>query len=123
MEAYRGLAILTTNLKDSLDPAFVRRLRFIVNFPFPDRAARSEIWQRIVPAQTPIENLNFELLGNLDVAGGTIRAIALNAAFIAADAGEPVAMQHILAAAKLEYQKMGRLLSRPKVAGWLGEEY
>ncbi|NEO88351.1 MAG: ATP-binding protein [Spirulina sp. SIO3F2] len=123
MEAFRGLAILTTNLKDSLDQAFVRRLRFIVNFPFPDRAARSRIWQRIFPAKTPTQGLDFELLGNLDVAGGSIRAIALNAAFMAADADEVVMMEHILAAAKLEYQKMGRLLSRPEVAGWLGEEY
>ncbi|MGB0563060.1 MAG: ATP-binding protein, partial [Spirulinaceae cyanobacterium] len=123
MEAFRGLAILTTNLKDALDQAFVRRLRFIVNFPFPDRTARSEIWRRIFPAQTPTQGLDFERLGNLDVAGGTIRSIALNGAFMAADADEPVMMQHLLAVAKLEYQKMGRLLSRSEVAGWLGEEY
>ncbi|NEO84558.1 MAG: ATP-binding protein [Spirulina sp. SIO3F2] len=118
MEAFRGLAILTTNLKDAVDQAFVRRLRFIVNFPFPDRAVRSEIWQRIFPAQTPIEGLDFELLGDLDVAGGSIRSIALNAAFIAADADEPVRMKYILQAAKLEYQKMGRSLTKAETKYW-----
>ncbi len=50
MEAYRGLAILTTNLKSALDPAFLRRIRFVVQFPFPDAAQRAEIWRRVFPA-------------------------------------------------------------------------
>src|SRR5439155_13000590 len=52
MEAYRGLAVLTTNLKNSLDTAFLRRIRFVVQFPFPDAAQRAEIWLRIVPTST-----------------------------------------------------------------------
>src|SRR5438067_12270006 len=55
MEAYRGLAILTTNMKHALDPAFLRRIRFIVQFPFPDARQRAEVWRRIFPAQTPTD--------------------------------------------------------------------
>ena len=60
IEAYRGLAILTSNLKNALDPAFMRRIRFIVHFPFPDSAQRIEIWRRIFPDETPTEGLSVE---------------------------------------------------------------
>lgn len=119
MEAYQGLAILTTNLKDSLDKAFLRRIRFVVKFPFPDAKQRAEIWQRIFPSQTPTEDLEVSLLGKLSVAGGNIRNIALNAAFVAADAGEPVMMKHILAAAKSEYVKLEQALTDVEVKGWV----
>jgi len=118
MEAYRGLAILTTNMKNALDAAFLRRLRFIVNFPFPDATQRAEIWQRIFPRRTPIENLDFAKLSRLNVAGGNIRNIALNAAFLAADAGEPVRMGHILSAARSEYSKIEKPLSPSEISGW-----
>jgi len=118
MEAYRGLAILTTNMKSALDAAFLRRLRFIVNFPFPDAAQRAEIWQRIFPQRTPIEGLDFGKLARLNVAGGNIRNIALNAAFLAADAGEPVRMGHILSAARSEYSKIEKPLSSSEISGW-----
>jgi AAA+ superfamily predicted ATPase len=119
MEAYQGLAILTTNLKDSLDKAFLRRIRFVIKFPFPDAKQRAEIWQRIFPSQTPTEDLEVSLLGKLSVAGGNIRNIALNAAFVAADAGEPVMMKHILAAAKSEYVKLEQALTDTEVKGWV----
>jgi hypothetical protein len=118
MEAYRGLAILTTNMKNALDTAFLRRLRFIVNFPFPDAAQRAEIWQRIFPRKTPIEGLDFGKLARLNIAGGNIRNIALNAAFLAADAGEPVRMGHILSAARSEYSKIEKPLSSSEISGW-----
>jgi len=119
MEAYQGLAILTTNLKDSLDQAFLRRIRFVVKFTFPDALQRAEIWQRIFPKQTPTEDLDPSKLAQLSVAGGNIRNIALNAAFNAADAGEPVQMKHILAAAKSECVKLERALTDPETKGWL----
>lgn len=119
MEAYQGLAILTTNLKGSLDQAFMRRLRFIVDFPFPDRTSRAEIWRRIFPAKTPTQNLKYELLKNLNVAGGNIRSIAMNAAFLAADAGEPVQMSHILQATQGEYIKLERPLTSSEIKGWV----
>src|SRR5208282_862105 len=111
MEAYQGLAILTTNLKSALDRAFQRRLRFSVNFPFPDARQREAIWSRAFPSSTPTQNLDFKKLSQLNVAGGNIRNIALNAAFMAAQAGVPVAMAHLVEAAKLEALKIERLLS------------
>lgn len=118
MEAYQGLAILTSNLKDDLDRAFLRRLRFVVNFPYPKAPQRSQIWLRAFPRQTPTEGLNFALLGQLDITGGNIKSIALNAAFLAADTDEPVMMKHILAATKTEYLKLGRSLTRMEIQGW-----
>jgi SpoVK/Ycf46/Vps4 family AAA+-type ATPase len=119
IEAYRGLAILTTNLKDSLDQAFLRRIRFIVNFPFPDASQRELIWQLCFPPQTPTQGLNFKKLAKLSVAGGNIRNIALNAAFLAAEAGEPVGMHHLLQASQSEYIKLERPLTDPEVKGWV----
>jgi hypothetical protein len=118
MEQYRGLAILTTNMKEALDNAFLRRIRFIVQFPFPDLAAREEIWRRIFPAQTPTDGLAIHKLARLNVAGGNIRNIALNAAFLAADSGEPVRMNHLLRAARSEYAKIERLLTDAEIGGW-----
>ncbi|MGG6296322.1 ATP-binding protein [Leptolyngbya sp. AN02str] len=119
MEAYRGLAILTTNLKTSLDQAFLRRIRFVVQFPFPDAVQRAEIWRRIFPAQTPVADLDYGKLARLNVPGGNIRNIALNAAFLAADAGEAIAMKHILQAARSEYMKLERPLTDAEVKGWV----
>ncbi|HBB32868.1 MAG TPA: ATPase [Cyanobacteria bacterium UBA9273] len=119
MEAYQGLAILTTNLKESLDQAFLRRIRFSIKFPFPDGSARVQIWQRIFPERTPTKKLDFNKLGNLNVAGGNIRNIALNAAFAAAEAGEPVMMKHILQAAEAECVKLERSLTDVEIRGWV----
>ena len=78
MEAYRGLAILTTNLRDALDQAFVRRLRFVVEFPFPDAAQRAEIWRRVFPAADADRRRSTpRRLAALSLAGGNIRNIAL----------------------------------------------
>ena len=118
METYRGLAILTTNLKSALDSAFLRRLRFVVQFPFPDAVGRAEIWRRIFPPELPTDGLDAVRLSRLTVAGGTIRNIALSAAFLAADAGEPVRMSHVLVAARTEYAKLERPLTDAEVAGW-----
>jgi len=119
MEAYRGLAILTTNLKSALDQAFLRRIRFVVNFPFPDVRQRVEIWQRIFPPQTPTKGLDWKKLAKLNVAGGNIRNIALNAAFIAADAGESVQMKHVLQSARSEYLKIEQILTDAEIKHWV----
>jgi hypothetical protein len=118
MEAYRGLAILTTNLKESLDKAFVRRLRFIVEFPFPDAGLRADIWRHAFPPETPTEGLDPARLGRLNVAGGNIRNIALAAAFLAAEDGSSVTMAHLLRAARGEYEKLGRQITDSEVRGW-----
>ncbi|OUL36294.1 ATP-binding protein [Nostoc sp. 106C] len=119
MEAYRGLAILTTNLKDALDQAFLRRIRFIVQFPFPDLPERVEIWRHIFPAATPTQGLEVEKLAQLNVAGGNIRNIAMNAAFLAAEAKEAVQMSHVLQAAKREYAKLEKSLTDGEIRGWV----
>ncbi len=119
MEVYRGLAILTTNLKSALDAAFLRRIRFIVQFPFPDAIQRAEIWQRIFPRRLPAENLDMGKLARLNVTGGNIRNIALNAAFLAADAQEPVRMTHMLRAAYTEYAKLEKPLTEAEIGGWI----
>jgi hypothetical protein len=115
MESYTGLSVLATNMKSSLDPAFLRRLRFLINFPFPDTSSRAAIWANIFPQAAPTDRLDVSALARLDIAGGNIRNIALNAAFLAAQAKEPVRMAHIWSAARAEYAKMERPFSEPAV--------
>jgi len=119
MESYRGLAILTTNLKHALDTAFLRRIRFVIQFPFPDEPQRAAIWRRMFPQQTPREGLDYDRLAQLHVPGGNIRNIALRAAFLAADTPEPVQMRHLLDAARSEYAKLEKPLPETEVAGWV----
>jgi hypothetical protein len=118
MESYRGLAILTTNLRHAIDSAFMRRLRFVIEFPFPDAAQRAAIWRAVFPPQTPLDGVDFAALGRLNVAGGAIRNIALHAAFLAADEGAPVRTPHLLRAARAEYAKNDQPLTPTELAGW-----
>jgi hypothetical protein len=118
MESYRGLAILTTNMKKALDTAFLRRIRFVVDFPFPGPAERAEIWRRVIPAETPTDGIDPLRLAQLTVAGGSIRNVALSAAFLAAEESAPLGMRHVLAAARTEYLKLERSLTSSEVAGW-----
>ena len=108
MEGYRGLAILATNMKSALDQAFIRRLRFVVNFAFPDTQQRRVIWEKIFPAETPLGDLDLDRLARLNLTGGSIHNIALNAAFLAAQAGTDVTMPLILSAARSELRKLER---------------
>jgi hypothetical protein len=119
MEAYRGLAILTTNQKAALDTAFQRRLRFVVQFPFPDAAQREAIWRGIFPGATPLDRVDCAKLAQLSVSGGHIRNIALNAAFLAAEADTSVTMAHLLRAAHLEAAKREKPLSDAETRGWV----
>jgi hypothetical protein len=119
MEAYRGLAILTTNLRGSIDSAFLRRIRFVIQFPFPDLAQRLEIWRRMFPPKLPTAGLDWDKLARLNITGGNIRNIVLNAAFLAADGGEPVQMKHLLRSAQGEYTKLEKTLTDVEVGGWI----
>ena len=119
MEAYRGLAILTTNMKQALDTAFMRRIRFVVDFPFPGESERAEIWRRVLPEQAPTKGIDPELLARLTVAGGSIRNIALSGAFLAAEEGDRLQMRHMLEAARTEYLKLDRSLTPSEVQGWV----
>jgi AAA+ superfamily predicted ATPase len=110
MEAYQGLAILSTNLKSDMDEAFSRRFRFIINFPFPDRAARDRLWRQIYPPETPLARLDYDYLAQFEMAGGNIQNAALNAAFQAAQHRMPVTMQLILSGIRAEFLKTDRLI-------------
>jgi hypothetical protein len=113
LEAYNGLAILATNLKGALDQAFMRRLRFIVNFPFPAPAERLKIWKKAFPAGIPIEKgLDFQRLAQLNVTGGNISSIAINAAFLAAGRASPsVTLPLVMEAARDEMRKLDKQFS------------
>ena len=119
MESYRGLAVLTTNLKAALDVAFQRRLRFVVQFPFPDQSLREAIWRSAFPARTPRAAIDNGKLARLSVTGGSIRNIAINAAFRAAELEESVSMAHLLHAAHHEASKRERPLSDAETRGWI----
>ena len=108
MEAYRGLAILATNMKGALDPAFMRRLRFIVNFPFPGVSERRLIWHKVFPQQVPKQDLDYDRLARFAITGGNIHSIALNAAFMAARSDAAVSMPLVLAAARAEFRKLDK---------------
>src|SRR6185437_12088899 len=117
MEAYRGLAILATNMKSALDPAFMRRLRFVVGFPFPHVAERKVIWQKVFPPRVPTDGLDFDRLARLNLTGGNIHSVALNAAFTAAQTGTPVTMPLVLDAARTELRKLGRVVNELEFRG------
>jgi hypothetical protein len=111
IEAYRGLAVLTTNMKSALDRAFLRRIRFVVQFPFPDEAARAAIWRGVWPAQAPVGELDIAALARLKLAGGHIRSIALNAAFKAAEQGGRIEQATVIEAAHAELAKLERTMT------------
>ncbi len=108
IEAYRGLAVLTTNQKSALDRAFLRRIRFVVNFPFPDLSARRALWRKAFPAEAPVEGLDLEQLARLPLSGGAIRNVALHAAFVAAARGTGIDTSALAEGARLEYAKNDR---------------
>ena len=91
----------------------------MVRFAFPEFGDRVNIWERIFPANTPTKNLNYKKLAKLNIAGGNIRNIAMNAAFIAADANQPVQMCHLLKAAQSEYLKLERSMTDAEIKGWV----
>ena len=108
IESYRGLSILATNMKGALDSAFLRRLRFIVNFPFPGQTERAAIWRKAFPSRAPVSSLDYARLARFNLTGGSIHNIALNAAFLAAHAGEPISMRLVLDAVRHEYRKLDK---------------
>lgn len=118
MEAFEGVAILATNLQQNLDSAFMRRFAFVVHFPFPDSASRRRIWDGIWPEAVPLApdvNLDF-MAAQFAVSGGSIKNIALAAAFLARAAESPVTMTHLLNATRREYQKIGKVLAHIDIA-------
>jgi len=120
MESYRGLAILATNMKSALDKAFMRRLRFIVDFPFPGVEQRKEIWSKVFTANTPVdEGLDLSRLAKFNLTGGNIHNVALNAAFLAAQEDGVVSMPLLLNATRTEFKKLERPAKESDFR-WLG---
>lgn len=117
VEQYSGLSILTTNYRSALDQAFVRRLRFIAQFPFPQKDERARIWRSTLPQQMPMETLDYDKLARLEIPGGIIRSIAINAAFHAA-ADDKLQMRHIRRAAQEEFVKSEKTLLNELVEDW-----
>ena len=114
VEAYQGVVVLATNLCKNMDDAFVRRMHFCIEFPFPNRQERRRIWEKVLPDMTPRSlDLDLEFMAQrFEIAGGNIRNIALAAAFLAADDDEQVAMKHLILATRREYQKMGKVIQQ-----------
>ncbi|KZC17922.1 AAA family ATPase [Rhodanobacter sp. FW510-R12] len=108
LESFRGVAILATNMKGALDGAFLRRLRFVINFPFPGVAERRAIWASVFPPQAAVGALDLERLARFALTGGSIQGIALNAAFMAAQAGVQIGMPLLLDAVRGEYRKLDK---------------
>ncbi|MPV37311.1 ATP-binding protein [Georgenia subflava] len=119
LESFRGIAVLTTNARSAIDQAFLRRLRVLVTFPYPDLAARVALWQRAFPPSTPTRGLDPARLAAIDLPGGGITAAALTASYLAADDGEPVSEDHVRRAARWELSKSGRTAATvgPAAAG------
>lgn len=116
VESYRGLAILATNMKDALDSAFLRRLRFIVNFPYPGFDERRIMWSKVFPKQTPTQGLDFDRLARLSLTGGNIHNVAINAAFLAASGDDQVVtMPLVLQAVRVELQKLDRPINEAEL--------
>ena len=120
MEEYDGIVILATNLRANLDDAFLRRMRAIVEFPFPEMEDRLRIWQRTLSPDAPLDadvDLQF-MAQQFRIAGGNIRNIVLLAAFLAASEDAPIGMTHLIHGAKREYQKLGRLIAESDFGRW-----
>jgi SpoVK/Ycf46/Vps4 family AAA+-type ATPase len=119
MEEYDGIVILASNYRKNMDDAFVRRLHFIVEFPFPKAEERRRIWQGIWPDNAPRgADLDLDALAErIEVAGGNIRNIVLASAFLAAAEDDVVQMKHLLQATQREYRKMGKVLVAEDLAG------
>jgi AAA+ superfamily predicted ATPase len=111
IEEHEGTVVLTTNLEQNIDDAFLRRLDVSVDFPRPDRQLRQQIWEGIFPDRTPLGEIDYEFLSSFDVTGGNIKNIAETAAFLAADDDGLVSMEHVVTATRLELQKIGKLVN------------
>ncbi|MGW1272709.1 ATP-binding protein, partial [Streptomyces sp. NPDC002491] len=111
MESFDGIAVLTTNLRSNLDEAFIRRLDVIVDFPMPEPALRQDLWDRCLGPSIPrADGLDLDFCARFELAGGSIRACVITAAYRAAESGQPVSTADLVGAIRQEYRKLGRLV-------------
>ena len=120
MEEFDGITILATNLRKNIDEAFVRRLAFIIKFPFPGDKERLRIWNSIWPDKTPLsEDVDLDFMASqFKLAGGNIKNIAIASSFLAAECGEKVGMKHIVESTKRELEKQGRTSVKADFGGY-----
>ncbi len=113
MEQHEGVSILSTNLRQNLDEAFLRRLTFTVQFPFPDESGRERIWRGIWPKETPLATDvdALWLAERFMLSGGNIRNVALASAYLAVEENSIVTLSHVLRAIRNEFQKLGKTLT------------
>ncbi|HEX6356347.1 ATP-binding protein [Actinophytocola sp.] len=121
MESFDGIAVLTTNLRANLDDAFIRRLDVIADFPIPDATQRQALWDRCLGTAMPrADDLDLGFCAErFDLAGGSIRACVVTAAYLAAEANRPVGMADVIESVFQEYRKLGRLVLDSEFGGWL----
>ena len=121
LEAYDGMVVLATNLRKNIDDAFVRRLHYAIEFPFPEADDRLRIWRGAFPKGAPLaEDVDLPFMAQqFKLAGGNIRNIALAAAFLAAEDGTPIGMVHLVRATRREYQKLGKLVTAAEFGPYL----
>jgi len=112
IEAFSGFTVVTTNLRQAIDPAFLRRFRFVLEFPLPSEAERHRLWSSAFPPRTPVEPMRWAALAALPLTGGSIRNIALGAAFLAAQAGRPVGPAMLEAEIAEELRKQNQPVPR-----------
>jgi hypothetical protein len=111
LDSFEGIAILTTNFGNAIDPAFKRRLTYRVTFPFPDEEMREQLWRSLIPLQVPVQGkLDFAGLSQrFRLSGGYIRNAALRAAFLAAEEGSSLTHEHLERAIRMEFREIGKL--------------
>jgi hypothetical protein len=118
LEQFRGLAVLTTNLPQAIDTAFLRRVTYAISFPYPGIAEREHMWRRVFPPGVPVGNIDTTCLSQLTVSGASLRNIALSGAFLAAAEGSAVEYWHVLQAARSEFEKLGQPFPEMEVRSW-----
>jgi hypothetical protein len=124
IEEYDGVAILSSNFKQNIDEAFTRRFHFVLEFPFPDRDSREEIWVRAFPEQAPLaDDVDFQFLADrFKFTGGNIKNTILRAAFLgASEDAKAIGMRHLLRAVVREYQNLEREPMRREFGEWWGD--
>lgn len=122
MESFDGIAVLTTNLRANLDEAFTRRLDVVADFPVPDSGQRLALWERCLGDRLPRADLDLAFCADrFELAGGSIRACAVTAAYLAAESGSPLTMRQLVTAVAQEYRKLGRLVLESEFGSYLAD--